>query len=329
MAGSDPLGLEGDFGGLFPWKSRRHTLPDGVEMAYLDEGPRDSRPVLVLLHGNPTWGLLYRRFVEPLSREFRVLVPDHVGFGRSDKPQDPAYYSLERHVDNLSSLLAGLKVRRAVLVLHDWGGPIGLGWAVQNPDAIAGLVILNTWAFVKQPEIRLPWLYRFLFLGKGGWRRVVEKNLFIEKILSKRGTVKPLPAAALSGYRAPFLRKESRVGMGRFPQLVPQTHRPEHESWAAMARIEDALPALGGKRALIVWALKDVAFRKPTLERWKSLFRDHELHLLPEAAHYLQEDAPDEIVAWVASLARAVSATPSRAKGRAPGAPARKAVSRG
>lgn len=296
--------VEGTLGGAFPWRSHRHTLPDGVEIAYLDEGPRDAKAVFVLLHGNPTWGFLYRRFVESLAAEFRVIVPDHVGFGRSDKPQDPGYYSLRRHVENLSSLLAKLDPDRVVLVLHDWGGPIGMGWAVRNSERVAGVAVLNTWSFVKEPPIRLPWIYRFLFLGRAGWRRVVEKNLFIEKILAKRGTRRPLPAEVLDGYRAPFPRPEARVGMGRFPQLVPQTQDRTHESWEMMARIEDELPVLSSKPAMIVWAMRDVAFRKATLERWRSLFPAHELHRLPEAGHYLQEDAPEEIVAWLLSFAR-------------------------
>lgn len=323
------LNVEGDQGGRFPWVSKRHTLPDGVELAYLDEGPRDAALTFLLVHGNPTWGFLWRRFIAKLSAEHRVVVPDHVGFGRSDKPQDPQYYSLKRHEENLASLLKKLDLRRVVPVVHDWGGPIGMRWAANHPDRIAGVGILNTWAFVKRPTVKLPWIYRYLFLGKGGWRRIVQKNAFIEKFLARRGTARPLEPAVLDAYRAPFPRPADRVGMGRFPQLVPETEATTHESWNAMAAIEDALPALAQKPALIVWALGDVAFRKPQLERWKELFPDHELHLLPEAKHYLQEDAPDAIVDWLQAFAKnRLMGAPSAMTGTSTGADAKRAVKR-
>src|SRR5215469_18264462 len=117
------------FGGLWRFEPRWFGTPDGL-MHYVDEGPRDGRPV-VLVHGNPTWGFLYRNFIGPLTRAgHRAIVPDHLGFGRSDKPSDPELYRIPRHVARLDALLESLDLRDAVVVVQDWGGPIGLSWAV-------------------------------------------------------------------------------------------------------------------------------------------------------------------------------------------------------
>jgi haloalkane dehalogenase len=183
---------------------------------------------------------------------------------------------------------------RVVPVMQDWGGPIGMGWATRHPDQVAGVVVLNTWAFVRDPPLKLPWLFRFLVLGKGGWKRSVQSNLFVELFLGKANR---LDEERLQPYRAPFPTPDDRVGIGRFPQLIPQTRDQGHESWATMARIEDHLVHLREKPALICWAMKDPAFRKPALLRWQNLFAQVDgPHLLPKARHYLQEDAGGEIL---------------------------------
>lgn len=293
------LDVGSDFGGRFPWKTEFIDVGDGVRQAVVDEGPRRAPVTFLLLHGNPTWGFLWRRFIERLSPAYRCVVPDHVGFGRSDKPRDPAYYTLERHIRNLETTLARRKVDRVVPVMQDWGGPIGCGWATRHPDQVAGIVPLNTWAFVKSPPMELPWIFRFLVLGKGGWRRATKRNLFTEFFVAKGGA-RRLLKEELDAYRAPHPTPEDRIGIARFPQLIPQTHDVGHESWAAMAAIEEALPRLADRPALIVWALKDPAFRKPFLERWRGLFPNLDgPHLLPAARHYLQEDDPQAVLGHI------------------------------
>ncbi len=148
------LDVQSDFGGRFPWKSRLVNVDHGVRQAVIDEGPRDAKATFLLLHGNPTWSYLYRDFIQRLSTKYRVIAPDHVGFGRSDKPRDPRWYTLDRHIANLGKVLAELKPSRVVPVMQDWGGPIGMGWATRNPQDVAGVVVLNTWAFVRDPPIR-------------------------------------------------------------------------------------------------------------------------------------------------------------------------------
>ena len=299
------LDVQSDFGGRFPWKSRLVEVDHGVRQAVVDEGPR-SKLTFLLLHGNPTWGFLYRKFIERLSPKHRVIVPDHAGFGRSDKPRDPRWYTLDRHIANLGKVLTELRAERVVPVVQDWGGPIGMGWATRNPNKVAGVVVLNTAAFVRDPKVKLPWLFRFLVLGKGGWKRVVQSNLFVELLLARAGPRK-LTDEELNPYRAPFPTPDDRVGIARFPQLIPETKKQGHESWATMAQIEDGLARLREKPALICWALKDRAFRKPMLQRWQHVFtRVDGPHLLPDAGHFLQEHAPgpilDQIERWAATL---------------------------
>jgi haloalkane dehalogenase len=153
--------------------------------------------------------------------------------------------------------------------------------------------------------MKLPWLFRWMVLGKGGWRRSTQSNIFVEWALARSGPRGKLTSEELDPYRAPFPNPDDRVGIARFPQLIPQTHDQAHESWATMAAIEDGLLKLREKPALIVWAMKDPGFRKAQLERWQRTFSHVDgPHLLPDARHYLQEDAPgpilDQIERWAA-----------------------------
>ena len=301
--GLDP---RSDFEGRFPWKSRSVEVDHGIRQAVVDEGPRDARLTFLLLHGNPTWGYLYREFIRRLSPQYRVIAPDHAGFGRSDKPRDPRWYTLERHIGNLDKVLAELGADRIVPVMQDWGGPIGMGWAVRHPQRIAGVVVLNTWAFVRDPVMKLPLVFKLLVLGRGGWRRSTQGNIFVELFMARAPRRKRI-ARELDPYRAPFPNPDDRVGVARFPQLIPETKNPFHESYATMAHIEERLVHVRDKPALIVWAQKDPAFGKPQLLRWSHLFTHVDgPHLLPEAGHYLQEDAPgpivDHIERWAAGL---------------------------
>ena len=298
--GLDP---NADFGGLFPWKSKKTAVDGKNKMAYVDEGPDDAPLTFLCVHGNPTWGFLYRHFIRRLAKTNRVVVPDMIGFGRSDKPREPDYYTLERHIENLSQLVARLKLKNVVLVIQDWGGPIGLGYATRHAADIAGVVVLNTWAFVsEQGGVRLPWFFKFLLLGKGGWKRATKKNMFVELMVIKGQGLGPTEANA---YRAPHPTPDDRIGIARFPQLIPEIGDTDHEAYATMQTIEENLGRLALKPALIVWPMKDVAFRKPQLVRWQDVFPNHVVHRLEGARHYAQESHSEEILDQIEPWAKA------------------------
>jgi cis-3-alkyl-4-acyloxetan-2-one decarboxylase len=301
------LDVHSDFGGRFPWKSR-FVEQRGIRQAYVDEGPPGAPVTFVCLHGNPTWGFLYREFVRRLSAHHRIIAVDHVGFGRSDKPRDPAYYSIARHVENLEHLLAETGATRVIPIVHDWGGPIGLGWATRHPQRVAGLVVLNTTAFADLPVPKLPWPVRVLARG---WRRAIENSFLVEWFVGRFGTCRAMGKEDLDPYRAPFPTPAERVGMARMPNIYQSTILPhrapgwEPWPWSGAAATTRALPTLREKPAVICWAQQDRAFKRPHLERWRRTFADVDgPHLLPNAAHFLQEDAApavlDHVERWVA-----------------------------
>ncbi len=280
-------------GGHYPFEDQSFQLADGTTMHYVEMGETGRRrPTLLLLHGNPTWSFLWRRFLAPLSRHARVVAVDHVGFGRSDHPEDVRYHTVERHVRNLEEFVSGLGLRRVVPVVQDWGGPIGLGWATRHPDEVAGLGILNTWAFTEKVPVR--------GLGDLMCRRA---NLMVERFLPRllrNGAAEEVMAA----YRHPFPTPQSRSALVAMPRMVPD--RPEHPEWGTMDRIEKALPSLDVP-ARIVWGAKDPVFSKRYAWAFKEILpRAEEPVFLPDAGHFLQEDTPDAVVHELAGFVKAL-----------------------
>ncbi|MFN0120882.1 MAG: alpha/beta fold hydrolase [Blastocatellia bacterium] len=280
---------EDDFGGTFPFKSQYHSTANG-RMAYVDEGA--GEPV-VLLHGNPTWGYLYRHFIPPLAETRRVVVPDHIGFGRSDKSLAPL--RLADHIQNFTELALALDLQDATLVMQDWGGPIGLGFAVKHPERVKRLVVMNTWAFRIPAGAPLhPLLEQFRLPGIGE-ALVQGLNLFVEGFLPAGIHQREnLNEAMMSAYRAPFPDFNSRIGTLAFPRDIAVGE--EHPSTLTIGEIEDNLNKLRVP-ALIVWGVRDMAFPPQMIKgRWLKYFPDAEVHRLENASHFLQEDEPERIV---------------------------------
>ncbi len=252
---------------------------DGPRLHYVDEGPREGRPV-VCFHGEPTWAYLYRKLLPPLvAAGHRVICPDNAGFGRSDKPTDRAWYSYDRHVELVSSLLAGLDLSDAVVVVQDWGGPIGLRWAVENPDRVGALAILNTGLFTGR-------------VSKGfmAWREFAQKNpdLPVGMVL-QGGTTTELPDDVVAAYEAPFPTTESKAGAAQFPLLVPTA-----EGEPGAEKMREVADALGRweKPALVAFSDTDPVFPHPRAgNRFVDLIPTVEEQVTIEgAAHFLQED---------------------------------------
>ncbi len=279
------------FGGAFPWTSK-YVDVDGAKLACVDEGAGEP---IVMLHGNPTWSFLYRNFIGPLSKRHRAIAVDHMGFGRSDKPLD-GNYSLSGHIANLTRLIDALGLRDVTLVMQDWGGPIGLGWAVDHPERVKRLVILNTWAFRVPEGSRINPLLDLFRQPAVGEALVQGLNLFVEGFLPAGIWRKEILNEIMPAYRTPFPDWNSRIGTLKFPRDIPIGDA--HPSASAMGHIQDNLGKLKVP-TLIVWALQDPAFPNQLFDVWKSIYPHADAHTIENAGHFLQEDAPEQIVSYI------------------------------
>jgi pimeloyl-ACP methyl ester carboxylesterase len=273
---------------LFPWESRFLDV-DGGRLAYLDEGPRDA-PVVLCVHGNPTWSFYWRALVHRLSDRYRVVVPDHIGCGRSDKPQDWPY-RLAGHVANLRRLIDHLGLRDIQLVVHDWGGAIGFGAAVAEPERFARLVVTNTAAF-RSPHIppsiascRIPGFGALAVRGLNGFARAA----------TLRTTVRPLAPAVRRGLLAPYDSWAHRIATLRFVEDIPM--RDTHPSWSTLADIEAGLERLSALPMLILWGERDWCFTPWFRAEWTRRFPAARVVAWDDVAHYVMEDAPDRVIA--------------------------------
>lgn len=285
------------FGGSWPYAPRffEHR---GVRLHYVDEGT--GEPV-VMLHGNPTWSYVYRRFIRDLSENRRCVALDHMGFGRSEKPLGASEYTLGRHVENLTTLLLRLDLRDVTLVVQDWGGPIGFGFAVEHPERIKRLVILNTWASVYPEDTRLHGLLELFRQPDVGEAMVQGLNLFVEGYLPGGVHRKETLPEMMPAYRAPFPDYNSRLGTLAFPRDIPIGD--EHPSAATMRRIEENLQKIGVPTA-IVWGMQDPDFEPSVIDEWTEVYPHAEVHRIETASHFLQEDEPGRILALLEDFFR-------------------------
>jgi haloalkane dehalogenase len=278
----------GDFGGSFPFESR-YADAAGVRLHYVDEGPRDAAPVL-MLHGNPTWSYMYRVPIRVLSEAgHRCVAVDHMGFGGSEKPPKPSEYTLERHVANTVALIEALDLRGITLVAHDWGGPIGLGAALRLRERFRALVLMNTWAW-ELPSFVPAFLREFRTDGLGEILALAG-NLFVESIPGGMHRRDPDPHM-MEAYRAPFPDYWSRVGTLAFPRDIPLTERDASASM--MSEINERLSELDVPK-LVIWGMRDRVFQPVFLDQWREVFPDARTVELADASHYLVEDQPEPI----------------------------------
>jgi pimeloyl-ACP methyl ester carboxylesterase len=274
-------------------------------MHYVDEGRGD--PVLAL-HGNPSWSFLYRKFIKGLSGQNRVIAPDHIGFGLSDMPSDESAYSLEAHIQNMEKLVLELDLRNTTLVVQDWGGPIGLGVAARHPDRFKALVVLNTFGFYplhegidpENQKLPLP-LLLMRSRGLGTW--LVRKKGVFEGMLMKMATGNSSLKAVHHAYKGVFQGSKDRAGVMAFPRLIPTKSRHA----AAQILINETGPFLDDfdGPAQIYWGMKDPFFPVEALGAWKKRLPQADVVELPNAKHYLQEDAPEIIVPGIAKFLNA------------------------
>ena len=269
---------------LYPFEDRYADVA-GCVVHYVDEG---SGPPLLLLHGNPTWSFLYRNVIAGLRDRYRCIAVDHPGFGLS-RPRPGYGFTPAEHAGVLEALVEQLDLTGITMMVQDWGGPIGFAAAARRPHRYERFVIGNTWAWPKSdPGTQL---FSRALGGPVGRRLILNRNLFVEGIL-RRATREPMPDEVMDAYRGPFPTPGSRVPIAVLPREILAS-RP------FLAEVEHGLNRLRDRPALILWPAKDPAFREPERARWEQIFGDHETVVLEHARHYMQEDAPEEIVAAV------------------------------
>jgi haloalkane dehalogenase len=290
--------------GMFPW-TQKSLVVNGRRMAYIDEGERSGRPVL-LLSGNPTWGYLYRDFVHPLvSAGYRAIAPDWVGAGYSDHPREDAALTPAHHIADLVSLLDQLDLRGFVIVGQDWGGPQGIGAALRRIDRLGAAVLMNTWLFTdlisKFHASPKPWTT---------WHAPLVGQFFMKrhKVLSHNGplatTRRGLTPLEARGYHHVFDEPDSDHVVLTWPRTIPM--RENDRGWLDMMAIQKRLPELASIPVLLLWAPEDEVFTFDFAERMKE-YLPHAEGPIPfdRARHFLQDDrGPDLASAVVQFLNR-------------------------
>ena len=285
------------YGPLYPFRSRfvtvgRGTATGGTQghrMHYVDEG---SGPVVVCLHGNPTWGFLFRNLIAALRDDFRVIVPDHIGCGLSDQPGDVCFRAGDR-IGHLEDLLAELGVGRFSLVMHDWGGPLGTGLAVRRPADVERLVYFNT---TLAEMALLPGMIRRAAAPVIG-RLLTQDTMQFLKLLTSFGVVQAMPEEVKRGYLRPYRSRAGRRAIWGFVQDIPFS--PSHPTAPLMDDMVARLPALADTPVKIIWGLKDPCFHPGILRQVAARFPQAEVVRVPDASHLVLEDAPGRSIAAV------------------------------
>ena len=278
----------------YPFQPKDFVHPDGLRQSYLDEGPRDGEVVL-MLHGNPSWSFYWRHLVLGLRDRYRCLVPDHMGMGLSDRPDDAHYdYTLQSRIDDLERLLRHAGITGPVtLAVHDWGGMIGFGWALQHSARVRRLVILNTAAFPLPKEKRMPLRLRMGRDSKvGGWM-IRRFNLFARGA-AMIGTRRKLPADVRAAYAGVYQGWDQAISTLRFMQDIPLA--PGDRAWPLVEASAKALHGYADRPAFIGWGLKDFVFDKHFLHGFQRALPKAHVHAFKDAGHYILEDKHEVLV---------------------------------
>ena len=288
---------------LYPFESRWLEI-SGLRMHYLDEGPRDA-PLVLMVHGNPTWSFYYRNLVMALRDRYRCIVPDHIGCGLSDKPGDERYnYTLSRRIADLAALMEHIDQEAPPdnpihLVVHDWGGMIGFGWAVDRPARIGKLVIGNTAAFPMPADKKLPaalWLVRNTKIGA----LLVQGMNAFSGIASRVAFKKPVSAEVRKAYTGPYDSWDNRIATLRFVQDIPLG--PQDPGYQIVQRTAERLHEFAGKPCLLAWGAKDFVFDDHFLRQWKSIFPAAQVHEYSDCGHYIFEDGGPALASAVSGF---------------------------
>ena len=283
----------------YPFTPHRFEVRPGIAMSFLDEGPRDGE-VIVMLHGNPSWSFYWRHLVLGLRDKYRCIVPDHVGMGLSDRPDDapsasPRYdYTLQSRIEDLDALLRHLGIDGPVtLAVHDWGGMVGFGWALKDPSRVRRLIITNTASFPLPAAKRMPWA---IAMGRhsrlGGWL-IRRFNLFARGA-TWFGTRRALPKAVRDAYAGVYEGWGRAISTLRFMQDIPLAEGDR--AWPLLQAAEAALPGYADRPAFIGWGLRDFVFDRHFLDRFRRALPQAQVQAFEDAGHYVLEDRHEVLV---------------------------------
>ena len=274
-----------------------YEVIDGIRLHYVDEG---SGPPILLVHGQPTWSYLYRKMIRPLvAAGYRCIAPDLMGFDLSDKPTDESAYTLGRHVELVTGLVEKLQLAGVTIVGQDWGGPVGLRYAIDHQDNVRSLVILNT--LVKITPV--PLLFTFVFRNGGFSSFLVRRLDLFRKIIFRRGWPfrRPLEAGVMEQYKMPHPTAASRAGIAAFPKMIPGNDR--HPNAAYISQIDSVLRNWDVP-VLVMFSDGDIAFKPTEGQRIAEMVPDGRFQVVRNAGHYLQEDAGEEIAQRMVTFLR-------------------------
>jgi len=290
--GWQPVPLPEWLRALYPFTPRAFTTPGGARMSFLDEGaPSQADEAVLLLHGNPTWSFFYRDVVRALAPAMRCVAPDHVGMGLSEKPSAREYdYTLAARIADVEALVASLGLKRVHLVVHDWGGAIGFGFATRRPELIGRIVILNTAAF---PDENIPARIALCRAPLGIGSLIVRGfNGFAWPATWMAMRRRKLTRDEKRGYLFPYGNWRGRVAVHQFVRDIPMS--PAHRSYATLAGIGRKLPLLAANPKLILWGGRDFCFNTHFHNRWREIYPGAAAQCFPDAGHYVLDDAGPE-----------------------------------
>ena len=277
----------------YPFDSH-HLLVNGHKMHYLDEGDNEAEP-LIMVHGNPSWSFFFRKPVLALRDKFRCIVPDHIGMGLSEKPAASDYgFTLKNRIDDLEALLDQLGLKDNInLILHDWGGMIGMAYACRYPDRIKRLLIMNTAAFHLPQGMSLPWQLK-LTRSLLGPLLLQGFNAFSRGAIRSCVTRKPMEPEVGNAYLSPYDNWGNRLAVLRFVQDIPLSK--EDAAYDLISQVDEKLTMFKDTPLLICWGLRDFVFKEDFLDEWLKRFPKAETHRFEDAGHYLLEDASDDVI---------------------------------
>jgi haloalkane dehalogenase len=282
----------------YPFDSHFLPLADGLRYHYIDESPQSNKesPVLLMVHGNPTWSYYWRNLITKLRTQYRCVAVDHIGCGLSDKPNESVYpFTLERRITDLVQLIEHLDLKRITLIAHDWGGAIGMGAATRLPNRFEQFVFMNTATF---RSAQCPMRIRLCRLPILGRLAVQGLNLFsLGTLWMASANKKNLPPEVRSALLAPYDTWRNRLAVYRFVQDIPLS--PRHPSYETLQRIEESLPMFREHRVCLIWGMLDWCFSPEYLKRFLQFFPEAVVHRLEKAHQLLVEDAPDEVAAAI------------------------------